>query len=122
MTLTTNNEKDKSKATQLAGYDCFGIVTPWALAEIKRRGSSASLSTKVSGGGTIQDHILRYAIDLDGDGVISGVQVGGESVDIRANAVVWCCGKDGKIEAYSEGLKADDIYSWTVGQTKGVQK
>lgn len=122
MTLTTNNEKDKSKATQLAGYDRFGIVTPWALAEIKRRGSSASLSTKVSGGGTIQDHILRYAIDLDGDGVISGVQVGGETVDIRANAVVWCCGKDGKIEAYSEGLKADDIYSWTVGQTKGVQK
>ena len=111
-----------SSGTKLSGYDRFGIVTPWALAEIKRRGASASLSTKISGGGTIQDHILRYAIDLDGDGVIPGVQVGGETVDIRATAVVWCCGKDGKIEAYSAGLKADDIYSWTVGQTKGVQK
>ena len=117
MTLTMNDKK-----TQLAGYDCFGIVTPWALAEIKRKGSSASLSTKVSGGGTIQDHILRYAIDLDGDGVIPGVQVGDETVDIRATAAVWCCGKDGKIEAYSVGQRMDDIYSWTVGQTRGVQK
>ena len=117
MTLTQN-----SSGTQLSGYDRFGVVSPWAFAVIKRHGTSSSLSTKVPSGGTIQDHVLRYALDLDGDGVIEGAPVGGETVDIRANAVVWCCGKDGKIEAYSEGLKADDIYSWTVGQTKGVQK
>ena len=111
-----------SDGRSLGGHDRFGIVTPWALSEIKHRGSSASLSTKVRGGGTIQDHILRYAIDLDGDGVIPGVPVGGETVNIRATAVVWCCGKDGKIEAYSAGQKADDIHSWTVGQTRGVQK
>ena len=117
MTLTMNDDK-----TQLGGYDRFGVVSPWAFTVIKNRGTSASLSSKVSGGGTIQDHILRYALDLDGDGVIEGAPVGGETVNIRATAAVWCCGKDGKIEAYSTGLRKDDVYSWTVGQTKEVHK
>lgn len=117
MTLTMNDDK-----TQLAGYDRFGVVSPWAFTVIKNRGTSASLSTKVPGGGTIQDHILRYALDLDGDGVIEGAPVGGETIDIRATAVVWCCGKDGKIEAYATGLRKDDVYSWTIGQTREVHK
>lgn len=117
MTLTMNSDK-----SQLAGYDRFGVVTPWAIAAIKRKGSSASLATDVPGGGKIQDHILRFAIDLDGDGVIPGVPVEGENVDIRATAVVWCCGRDGKFEAYSVGRRKDDIYSWTDGQTKEVNR
>lgn len=117
MTLTQN-----SAGTQLSGYDRFGVISPWAFTVLKNRGTSASLSTRVSGGGTIQDHILRYALDLDGDGVIEGVPVGGESIDIRATAVVWCCGKDGKFETYETGLKKDDVYSWTYGQTREVQR
>ena len=117
MTLTLN-----SSSTQLSGYDRLGIVTPWAAAVVKRMGNSASGSSPVPGGGTVQDHVLRYALDLDGDGVIPGVTVGGEAVDIRATAAVWCCGKDGKLEAYSRGLRHDDVYSWTPGQTKEVRK
>ena len=116
MTLTMNSSK-----TQLSGYDRFGVISPWAFTVLKRRGSSTSLSTKVPSGGTIQDHVLRYALDLDGDGVIESVSIGGETVNIRATAAVWCCGKDGVIEAYSTGLRKDDVYSWTVGQTKEVQ-
>ncbi len=114
MTLTTENGK-------LAGYDKFGLVTPWATAVIKRRGQSASLGDKMPGGGTIRDHRLHYALDLDGDGIIDGASVGGESVDIRATAAVWCCGKDGKIEAYATGLKRDDVHSWSYGQTQHVK-
>jgi prepilin-type N-terminal cleavage/methylation domain-containing protein len=117
MTLTLNDAK-----TQLSGYDRLGVVSPWAAAVIKRRGASATLSTAVPGGGTIRDHVLRYAIDLNGDGVIPGVSVGGETVDIRATAAVWCCGKDGKLESYRLGERRDDVYSWTVGQTVEVQK
>ncbi|MBO4709307.1 MAG: prepilin-type N-terminal cleavage/methylation domain-containing protein [Kiritimatiellae bacterium] len=117
MTLTMN-----SSETQLSGYDRFGVISPWAFSVIKNHGTSASLSTKVPGGGTIQDHVLRYALDLDGDGVIEGVPVGGETIDIRATAAVWCCGKDGKFETYSSGLRKDDVYSWTIGQTREVRK
>jgi prepilin-type N-terminal cleavage/methylation domain-containing protein len=121
MSLTLNDAK-----TQLAGYDRFGVVSPWALAVIKRTGNKVGESTHVPGGGTVRDHVLRYAIDLDGDGVIPDVNIGNadgsETVDIRATAAVWCCGKDGKLEAYSTGLKKDDVYSWTYGQTRKVNK
>ena len=115
MSLTLSSDGSK-----LAGLDKFGIVSPWATAHIKRRGSSASISDKVASG-TIQTHTLKYALDLDGDGIIEGVQVGGETVDIRATAAVWCCGKDGVLENYAQGLRKDDVYSWTKGQTQNVK-
>ena len=119
--LTTTGSGSNMK---LAGSDRFGIVTPWAAAVIRRRVSSANLSDEV-GTATVKDHILHYALDLDGDGVIKGASVGGESVDIRATAAVWCVGKsggkDGKPWPYSVGRKKDDLYSWTYGQTRDVQ-
>ena len=113
MSLSMNDGK-------LSGYDRFGIVSPWGAAHIKKRGVSASLTDKI-GSGSLQNHILHCALDLDGDGIIEGALVGGESVDIRATAAVWCCGKDGVIERYSTGLKKDDAYSWSYGQTQGVK-
>ena len=114
------------KGNQLAGNDRFGIVTPWAAAAIKRAGASASLGTAV-GSMTVDDHILHYALDLDGDGKILGASVGGQAVDIRATAAVWCGGKDGVISPYpyagggKGGGKCDDVWSWTPRQTKDVQ-
>ena len=110
--LTTNGSK-------LGGHDRFGIVTPWAQAVIKRGGTKASKSSKV-GSKTVDDHILHYALDLDGDGRIIGASVGGQSVNVRATAIVWCCGKDGEIDPYPSG-KTDDVYSWTPAQTIDVQ-
>ncbi|MGN0832105.1 MAG: type II secretion system protein [Kiritimatiellia bacterium] len=125
-----------TKDGKLSGLDRFGIVTPWATAALKNRGASASLSTKV-GSATVKDHILRFALDLDGDGIIEGVNVGGKSINIRATAAVWCCGKDGVISPYpydgsgggggkgasggQAGGKGDDVYSWTPGQTRSVK-
>ena len=111
--------------SQLAGLDRFGIVTPWATAVIKRKGTSAALTDKVTGTTTVEDHILHYALDLDGDGVIEDATVGGESVDVRATAIVWCIGKSGGNKGqpwpYSKGRKAGDVYSWTLGQTQQVK-
>ena len=116
LSLTTENGK-------LSGLDCFGVVTPWATAVIKRRGTAASLADKVTGTTTIQDHILHYALDLDGNGVVEA-NVGGETVKIRATAAVWCIGKaggdKGKPWPYAKGRTAGDIYSWTYGQTQQV--
>ena len=110
---------------KLIGYDRFGIVSPWAHDVIKRGGNGVSLTTRVStskhGPQTIDDHILHYALDLDGDGIIEGASVGGERVDVRATAIVWCAGKDGYMEKYSRGQKGDDVYSWAPGQAKSVK-
>ena len=114
-----------SATGKVQGYDRFGIVSPWAVNVLKRSGKAVTLSTQVSsskrGPQTVDDHILHYALDLDGDGIIDGAMVGGERVDVRATAIVWCAGKDGYMEAYSTGLRRDDVYSWTQGQTKNVK-
>lgn len=113
LTLTYDDGKKR-----LSGNDFLGMLSPWALTQVKRSGAGVALSTRVTGGtGRIEDHILRYSIDDDGDGYTSAV-VGGERLVIRATAAVWCCGKDGKIEAYRKGLKRDDVYSWTRPQVK----
>ena len=124
-----------SDGRSLGGHDRFGILTPWAQAVVKRLGTAASKSSKV-GSMTVDDHILHYALDLDGDGRITGANVGGKSVDVRATAIVWCCGKDGVIDPYpygqggkggkgsssgASGGKTDDVYSWTPAQTIDVQ-
>ena len=108
----------KSETKKLIGDDRCGIVDPWALTVVKRTdGTMECLSEKVPSGGTVEDHVLRYALDDDGDGITEAA-VGGEVVRIRANAVVWSCGKDGKFEPYSNVGKGDcdDIHSWSRGQ------
>lgn len=106
---------DASKSS--TGLDRFGILTPWGADVVKRTGQSASLSTGVNGGGTVQDHLLRFKVDYDGDGIIEGAMVGGQTLNIRAHAAVWCAGRDGKMLPYSKGVRSGGIYSWTPGQT-----
>lgn len=114
MSLTTEGGK-------LAGFDRFGIITPWAQAVVKRLGQKATVGSKV-GSRTVQDHILHFAIDTDGDGIIEGASVGGENLTIRATAAVWCIGKSGGDKGqpwpYSRGLSHDDVYSWSREQVK----
>jgi len=115
MSLSTD-----SGVTKLIGIDQFGILTPWGAAAVKRAGTGASLGLKV-GAKTVEDHILYYALDLDGDGKIDGSELGSNLSglsQIRATAAVWCCGKDGNRETdYKLGRKKGNVYSWTYGQT-----
>lgn len=100
----------------LTGYDRFGIVSPWAQQAIKSHGVNVSLSDKVPSGGTIEDHILHYAIDTQGEGLITDVSVGGSSITVRETAMVWSGGRDGKVESsYDRGERLDDVYSWRAG-------
>ena len=112
---------------KLTGLDKCGIVTPWATAALKRAGTSGSEDTQV-GTAKVKDHILYYALDLNGDGVIKGNEkpdVLDNASGIRATAAVWCVGKDGgksgKPRPYSEGKRKGDFYSWTPGMTKDVK-
>lgn len=96
---------------RLVGKDRCGVVDAEAEAVLKRtRGGGASL--KVPSGGTVSDHILRFAIDEDGDGV---TEVGDGGMKVRASAVVWAAGPDGKVDFASRG-RNDDVYSWRPAQ------
>ena len=108
--LSLSMEKDQNGTpVRLNGYDKFGIVTPWAVTVIKSRGKKVDLSTKI-GSKSLQEHILRYAIDDDGDGFTEVPEIGNSSsTKVRATACVWCCSKDGSFR------KNDVIKSWTPG-------
>ncbi len=107
----------------LSGHDRFGVITPEAMKVVKKLGHAADLDSRV-GTVKVKDHILHYAVDIDGNGKILGASVGGENVNVRATAIVWCIGKSGGNKGepwpYKEGLRRDDVYSWTVGQTRDV--
>lgn len=121
MSLTYDTDKKKT-----TGSDRFGVVTPWAQKVIGRRaGTGISTGTAVPSGGTIEKHIIRYAVDTEGQGFVNAV-VGGVTVRIRGTAVAWCCGADGEIEPYiasggggdkgessKGGGRSDDVYSWS---------
>ena len=105
---------------KLTGKDRCGIVDGEAEAILKK-GKKASSSTAVPSGGTVQDHILNFAIDEDGDGITEAkVRGAGNKLRIRASAVVWAAGADGKVD-YSTYGRNDDVYSWRPAQVKKQQ-
>ena len=108
------NEETGEKVYKLVGLDQCGVVSPWAAEVVKRKAANGnvSLNELVPGGGTIRDHVLRFSIDDDEDGLEKVSYEGGKSVTVRASAAVWCCGRDGKF-----GTR-DDIKSWAKGQEK----
>ena len=116
------NERDGATYYELRGQDRCGIADPWA-ADVLRRldpkvaGSAALSRAATSGGaaGTVEDHLLRFAIDDDFDGIVEA-RVGGSVVKVRASAVVWCAGADGKFAPYSKVGHSDDVYSWSPNQ------
>lgn len=114
--LSYKNETGEDGVTRRVidsqSIDRFGLIDPQAQAIVKRD-SGASLSTRVGTGGTINDHILYYSVDVDGDG-ITEVTAGGKTAKVRATACVWSFGPDG-VEAPSRS-RGDDVYSWRPDQ------
>ena len=107
----------------LVGTDRCGIVDPWATAVLKRKTSSGTgemkgSELKVDTGGTVQDHILWFAVDEDGDGITDVNISGSSAIKVRAPACVWGAGADGKLGKYGQRdeASADDVYSWSRGQ------
>ena len=121
MSLTyTTREEEGEQVYVLSGLDRCGIVTPWATAVLKKLPAGGSpLAAKVPSGGTIRDHQLHFAIDDDGDGIVVA-NLGSGMRKIRATAVVWSWGMNGKEDDYKASTagrgNADDIYSWNVAQ------
>ena len=106
------NQKTGSEGNYtLTGKDRCGIVDAEAEAVLKRN-RRANESTSVPSGKSVQEHILYYAIDEDGDGFTHAtLRDSGKVLKIRATAVVWAAGPNG-VEEYSTLGRNDDVYSW----------
>ena len=91
----------------------FSILCP----PNKRNKSSSEkdgLGLKVDTGGTVQDHILWFAVDDDGDGITEVSIPGSSAIKVRAPACVWGAGADGRLGKYGQRDKAsaDDVYRY----------
>lgn len=109
LSFNQDSAKKTDKNMKLTGRSRWGVVDADAEAVLKRA-PGAPVTASVPSGGTIKDHILYYAIDDDEDGVVSAM-VGDAKVEVRATAIVWAAGPDGKVE-YSFRGRNDDVYSW----------
>lgn len=122
MSLAYRQSEDETgtKRFVLAGLDRCGIVTPWATEVLKRLpADNSGEDAKVPSGGKVRDHQLHFALDEDGDGIVDA-RLGSKTVRVRASAVVWCWGFNGREDDYRKSMSGqgdcDDIYSWSPGQ------
>ena len=112
--LSLSYQKNESGQYELSGLDKFGVVDPWAQAAIKGR-DSASEGTRVPSGKTVNDHIIRFAIDVDGLGFTEAT-VCGKTIRVRAPAIAWSTGPDGEFDSLDKMGRSDDIFSFREGQ------
>ena len=116
----TSKDSSGKETYRLIGVSRCGIVDPWAEAVLKRLTETeedANIDAKVPSGGTVQDHIIYFAVDTDNDG-ITEADVGGQHVQVRAEAITWCAGADGVLAPYAQRGRSDDIYSWDKAKEK----
>lgn len=114
--LSISYKKVKDGTYELLGTSRCGVVDPWAETVLKR-GKNANNETAVPSGGKVRDHIIYYAVDDDGDGITTA-NVGGQAVNVRAEAIAWCAGADGVLAPYANRGRSDDVYSWDKAKEK----
>ena len=118
-------------AYTLRGVDRCGIADPWAQDSLKSADKSLNgpslLPRAVSSGGTVQEHLIYFAVDQNEDGFVERSE--GAPVDkVRAKVITWCAGADGVLGDCSTdkrskasanghtGSNGDNIYSWQRAQ------
>ncbi len=129
--LNVNGIGGDDKVYELRGVDRCGIADPWAQevlrnADSKLNGQSL-LTRAVPSGGTVQDHLIYFAVDIDDDGFVT--QAEGAPVNrVRAKVITWSAGADGglgdcstdkpKKQSYNGRMVSnqDNVYSWQRAQ------
>ena len=118
----TDSKKEGLEAYTLRGVDRFGIVDPWAQDVLRKLKDQGTRSSAVPSGGTVEDHLIYFAVDQNGDGFVDVSE--GAPVKVRAMTITWCAGADGDLGDCSTDKQyktevngrtvsnGDNIYSW----------
>ncbi|MBO7687480.1 MAG: type II secretion system protein [Kiritimatiellae bacterium] len=121
----------KLDAYTLRGVDRCGIADPWAQDALRKADKNLDgaslLSREVSSGGTVQEHLIYFAVDQNDDGFVDRSE--GAPVDkVRAKVITWCAGADGGLGDCSTDKRGktkvngrsitngDNVYSWQRAQ------
>lgn len=101
--------------------DRFGMLDPFARTELKRK-STTSDGDAVSSGRTFRDHRLQFRLDTNYDGYVDSEDrvPPPEGVRVRAAAIVWSRGPDGRddFEKSTGHYPVDDRLSWAYAKAK----
>ena len=105
--------------------DRFGLLDPWGRAGLRRNPSIGDAGAAIEGGTKLSDHRLQYRLDTNYDGVIDGSDDDPppKGLAVRASAIVWSRGPDGKDDFESSGKRypLDDRLSWNYGLSRSGQ-
>lgn len=117
--------KKKNAKTQVwevenNSLDRFGLLDPWGHNGLKKNPMAGSASTTIEGGTKLSDHRIQYRLDLNLDGFIDSTEGSPQGATIRASAIAWSRGPDGKDDFDKSGLRypRDDRLSWNHAQAK----
>lgn len=101
--------------------DRFGMLDPWGRNALKRT-NTQSESGAVKEGGTFANHRIQFRLDRNYDGYVDAGEGAPKGMKVRAAAIAWSRGPDGKDAAGVKGrYPGDDRLSWPYGQVKGDQ-
>ena len=107
----------------LRGADRCGIADPWAREVLKNSPKNGDKNTKVPSGGKVEDHLIYFAVDQNGDGIVDKSE-GAPVKGVRARVITWCAGADGGLGDCSTDKRSkakfdgrtvsngDNVYSW----------
>jgi prepilin-type N-terminal cleavage/methylation domain-containing protein len=100
----------------------FGLLSPWGQRMVKRNPKMTASLGSLPPDATLRKHMLQLRVDINLDGKIdsSDGQLGtlpGEGSIIRASAMVWACGPNGKDDG-NTGAKnpRENRQSWGGGR------
>ena len=100
--------------------DRFGLMDPWGRAALKRNPSISGADSKVEGGVQLSDHRIQYRLDVNYDGYVDSEEGSPFGLKVRASALVWSRGPDGKddFQDKNKPYPRDDRLSWNYGGSR----
>ena len=123
----TSEQQEGLDAYTLRGADRCGIADPWAREVLRNMKNNGDRNTSVPSGGKVEDHLIYFAVDQDGDGIVDKSE-GAPVKGVRARVITWCAGADGGLGDCSTDKRGktkvngrsvtngDNVYSWQRAQ------